>query len=228
MLTADIMTQDVVSVRPTARIEEAIKLMSSNGISGLPVIGDDGALVGIITEGDFLRRAELGTEKRRARWIEFLAGPGLAAADYVQTHARKVADVMTKSVVTVDEDTPLDEVVRLMEKKHIKRVPVMRGKLVVGIISRANLVRALAAIKPETSRNATDADIQRRIIAELKKHFGRSGRYEVTVHNGVANLWGTVHVSPDAARVAAENVPGVTEVRNNLVWIDPTSGLQFS
>lgn len=210
-----------------AGIDEAIKLMTSKGISGLPVIDEAGVLVGLVTEGDFLRRAELGTEKRRPRWIEFLIGANAIASDYIQTHSRRVADVMTRSVVTIDEETPLDEVVRLMEKKRIKRLPVMRGELVVGIVSRANLVRALAALTPTVTRNASDAEIRASVSRELERHLGSIGRYDIIVKDGVVDLWGTIFGNRDAMRVAAENVPGVKAVRDHLVWVDPMSGMMI-
>lgn len=227
MLTADVMNEEVISISPSARIDEAIQLMTSKSISGLPVIDYNGTLVGIVTEGDFLRRAELGTEKRRPRWIEFLAGSNAVAADYIQTHSRRVGDVMTKSVVTIEEDTPLDEVVRLMEKKRVKRLPVLRGKLVVGIVSRANLVRALAALSPPRTRNASDAEIRERVSSEIERHLGSMGRYNIIVKDGVVDLWGTIFGNSDAVRVAAENVPGVKAVRNHLVWVDPLSGMMI-
>jgi len=224
--TADVMTQGVVSVLPTASIAEAARLMLSNGISGLPVIDKTGALVGMVTEGDFLRRAELGTEKHRPGWLEFLLGANRSASEYVLTHARKVGDVMTRPVVVAEEDTPLDEVVHIMETNHIKRLPVMRGSRVVGVISRANLLHALAALQPTNSVTATDASIRARLLAEIDTHLSGAGRNNIVVKDGVVDLWGTIIVDRqrDAIRVAAENIPGVKQVRDHLAWIEPYSG----
>ena len=145
MKVKDVMTRKVLSIESTANVLQAINSMLQNRISGLPVVNEDGVLVGMVTEGDFLRRTETATERRRPRWLEFLVGPGRLADEYVHTHARKIGDVMTPDPYTVAEDTALEDVVRLMEKHRIKRLPVVRGKQLVGIISRANLLHALAS-----------------------------------------------------------------------------------
>src|SRR5262252_8549841 len=151
MKVRDIMSTRVVSVEPNANVREAIRLMLQKHISGLPVIDRSGALVGVVTEGDFLRRVEAGTERKRPRWLEFLTGPARLADEYVQSHGRKVSDVMTPEPITIREDTPVEEVVRLMERRRIKRLPVMRGSQVVGIVSRANLLHALASVSREAA-----------------------------------------------------------------------------
>jgi CBS domain-containing protein len=140
-----VMTRRVVSIAPEASIWEAACLMLEKQISGLPVIDGDGNLVGILTEADALRRAETGTEHRRPRWLELLTTSGQLADEYIHSHSRKVAEVMTRDVVTVAESTSLEQIVRLMETRRIKRVPVMRGREVVGIVSRANILHALAS-----------------------------------------------------------------------------------
>jgi len=225
MNTSDVMTQEVVSILPTAPIADAVYLMTSNAISGLPVIDKDGRLVGMVTEGDFLRRSELGTEKRRARWIDFLSGADAMAARYIQTHSRRVSEVVTKPAIAVQEDTPLEEVVRIMEKRRIKRLPVVRGERVVGIISRANLLQALAAINSNAPSNLSDEAVRAAILKEINLHLESIGRCDIVVHDGVVDLWGTVYANRDAIRVAAENIPGVKAVRDHLVWIDPFSGM---
>ena len=146
MKVRDIMSTRVVSIAPDANVLEAVRLMLQNHISGLPVIDRSGALVGVVTEGDFLRRSETGTERKRPRWLEFLMGPRRLADEYVHTHARKVEDVMTREPITITEDAALDEVVRIMERRRIKRLPVVRGAQVIGIVSRANLLHALASL----------------------------------------------------------------------------------
>jgi CBS domain-containing protein len=170
MKTADVMTRNVVSVEAQASILEAIRLMLQNRISGLPVVDGEGLLVGMITEGDFLRRAEIGTERKRPRWLEFLTARGWRADDYVHAHGRKVSEVMTPNPVTATEDTSLDEVVRTMEERRIKRLPVVRGRRVVGVVSRANLLHALASVVREMPAAAkSDAQIRERILGELAK-----------------------------------------------------------
>jgi len=156
MKAADIMTGRVISVAPDASILECARLLLQHRISGLPVIDAAGNLVGIVSEGDFLRRVEAGTERKRPRWVEFITGPGRLAGEYVHSHGRKVGDVMTREPLTITEDTPVDDVVRLMEEHRIKRLPVMRGAKVVGIVSRANLLRALAGVAREAAPAAQD------------------------------------------------------------------------
>lgn len=146
MLARDVMTGGVVPVNSKSSLAQAVELMLKLKVSGLPVVDDRGELVGMITEGDLLRRAELGTERKRPRWLEFLRGPGALAEDYVKTHARRVDEVMTEGVYSVAEETPIADVVSLMNSRRIKRVPVVRDGLPVGIISRADLVRALGTM----------------------------------------------------------------------------------
>ena len=227
MKAADVMTRSVVSIRPNASIAEMIKLMLDNRISGLPVIDDRGDLVGIITEGDCLRRTETGTERKRPRWLEFLTGPGRLADEYIHTHSRKVADLKTRTPVTVADDTPLEEVVHIMETRRIKRLPVLRDGKVVGIVSRANLLQALAAVASKIPPAAADdAAIRDQIIAELGKQPWLP-EFNVTVRDGTVDLWGAVFAlhEREAAIVAAENISGVKKVRSHFAWVDPHSGM---
>src|SRR6478752_4482417 len=226
-----IMTSPVISVAPDSTVLEAIRIMLQRHISGLPVIEKGGELVGIVTEGDFLRRAETGTQRRRPRWLEYLVGPGWLADEYARSHGRKVHEVMTADPVSVGEDATLEEVVRLMEKRHIKRVPVVRGAEVVGIISRANLVHALAGIAREAKQPAaSDQVIRDRIVAELAgQSWAPRALVNVTVQDGVVDLWGTITDERErpAIVVAAENAPGVKAVKDHLAWIDAMSGMLF-
>jgi len=168
MKAKNIMTRRVISIAPDASIFEAAHLMLQNRISGLPVVDAKGALVGMVTEGDFLRRAETGTEKHRPRWIEFILGPGRAAADFTHSHGRKVDEVMSDNPLSVSEDSSVEEIVSLMERHRIKRVPVTRDARLVGIVSRANLVRAmLPAAKAAQPVAQSDLDIQNQIKREL-------------------------------------------------------------
>jgi CBS domain-containing protein len=232
MKAKDVMTRHVVTIAPNASILEALRLMLEHKISGLPVVNGEGNLAGIVTEGDFLRRAETGTERKRSRWFEFLVGPGALAADYVRSHARRVDEVMTTDVHTITEDAPLDDVVALMEKHRIKRLPVMRGGELVGILSRANLLHALAAIASEIRPSPqTDEAIRDRVLAELDRQTWAPGHLiNAVVRNGAVELWGSVFAAKqrDAARVAAETVAGVKSVKSHIVWIEPMSGMVFS
>ena len=204
--------------------------MLQNRISGLPVVDANGALVGVVTEGDFLRRGELGTSRRRPKWLEFLVGPGRLASEYVHQSGRKVAEVMTPNPVTVGEDDSLETVVKLMERRRIKRLPVMRDGRMVGIISRANLMHALASLAHETPPTDTDdAAIRERILAALAKLHWAFG-VNVVVKDGVAEIWGTIMDERErqGCIVAVENVPGVKQVHDHLVWVEPMSGMAFA
>jgi len=228
MNASDVMTRTILSVRPDAVIAEAIRLMLDNRISGLPVIDEGGQLVGILTEGDLLRRGETATERHRPRWLEILMGPGRLAEEYVRTHGRRIAEVMTRDPVSVTPDTPLKEIVELMERHRIKRVPVLDGDAPVGILSRADLLRGLAGALAAAPAVATsDEEIRERILAELARAawVPRDG-IAITVENGVVDLNGVIleEKERDALRVAAENVPGVTAVEDHLVWVEPVSG----
>jgi predicted transcriptional regulator len=201
--------------------------MLQNKISGLPVVDAKGQLVGMVTEGDFLRRGELGTQRQRSRWLEFLLGPGRLADEYVQSSGRQVSQVMTPDPKTITPQTPLEEVVRLMEHHRIKRLPVVHDGKVVGIVSRANLLRALASVAREVKPEASDdATIREQIVAECAKQPW-APRINVVVCDGVVSLSGVI--TDDRARqafiVAAENVPGVKAVQDRLAWIEPTSGM---
>ena len=169
MRAADVMTPDPVCISPDASIVDAIRLMLERKFSGLPVVDARGSLVGIVTEGDLLRRTETGTQRKRSSWIEFLMGPGRLATEYVQTTGRKVNDVMTPEVQTVTEEAPLDTIVHLMERHPINRVLVVRDSKLVGIVTRANLLHALASVAAETKPSpATDTSIRERLYTELK------------------------------------------------------------
>src|SRR5262245_44158395 len=229
MKAADVMTREIISIAPDASIMEAVRLMLQHKISGLPVIDAAGNLQGVVTEGDFLRRVETGTERKRSRFVEFLLGPGRLATDYVQASGRKVNDVMTPEVRTVTEDAPLEQVVHVMERYRIKRVPVVRGDKVVGIVTRANLMRALASLAlAEHPVAADDAAIRERLLAELRRQsWAPVGLIDVVVKDGVVKLHGalTDERERQAIRVAAENIPGVKKVEDHLVWIEPNSGI---
>jgi CBS domain-containing protein len=231
MKAAGIMTRRVVSVGAETSVLEAIRLMLQNKISGLPVVDGEGLLVGIVTESDFLRRAETGTERKRSRWLEFLMGSGRLAAEYVHTHGRKVSELMTPEVVTIDEDTPLAEVVSILEERRIKRLPVVRGRRVVGIVSRANLLHALASVAPDMADSAnSDTAIRDEVLAELAKQpWAPRNFVNPVVRNGVIELWGSIFDERErqAVRVVAENVAGVKAVKDHLVWIEPMTGMSF-
>jgi CBS domain-containing protein len=225
-----IMSRDIISVSPAASIGDAARLMLENRVSGLPVIDEERALVGIVTERDFLRRQEIGTERKRPRWLEFFRSPGLLAAEYVQAAGRKVHEIMSRDVTTVAEDTSLDDIIALMESKHIKRVPVMRDSQVVGIISRQNFVQAVANLSRARDPAVDDEHIRVQIVKEIKRKDWTPVDVEVSVKAGVVDIYGLIadkHVR-QAIIVVAENVGGVNRVNDHLTWVDPMSGVYFA
>jgi CBS domain-containing protein len=228
MKAKDVMTSPVVSVEPDASIWQAVRIMLQRHISGLPVVDQKGGLVGIVTEGDFLRRVETGTQRRRPRWLEYLIGPGRLADEYTRAHGRKVSEIMTADPLTITEDTPLDEIVRLMEKRQIKRLPVVRDQQVVGIVSRANLVHALASVARDIRPTSSgDQAIRDRILAELaSQSWAPIALVDVHVRDSVVELWGMITDERErkAIVVAAENAPGVKAVNDHLAWVDAISG----
>ena len=229
MQVRDVMTPSVVAVAANESVLTAINIMLKNRISGLPVVDAGGHLVGIVTEGDFLRRGEIGTQRRRPKWLEFLIGPGRLASEYVHAAGRKVEEVMTSDPVTVAEDDTLDTVVELMERRRVKRLPVVRGTEMVGIISRANLMHALVSLARETERPAGgDATIRDDIMVAFRKQPW-SPQVNVVVKDGVVELWGTITDERErrACIVTTENVDGVKKVRDHLVWVEPMSGMAF-
>jgi len=231
MKAADIMTPKVLSVGPDASILEAMQLMLQNHVSGLPVIDQQGSLVGIVTEGDFLRRVETGTKKKRPKWLEILIGPGRLADEYVHTHGRRVSDVMTPEPYTIVEDTPLEDVVASMERHRIKRVPVVREGRVVGVVSRADLLPALArVVRMQSATSRADVDVRQHILAALAgETWVPKSFIDVEVRDGVVELRGRIldERERQALRVVAENTPGVKAVKDHLLWVEPLTGMTF-
>lgn len=229
MKTRDVMRRDVVTVTPETPLAAAVETMLARRISGLPVIDSHGAVIGIVTEGDLLRRVETGTELEAPAWRAWLAGPARSARDYVRTHARKVGDVMTRPAITVEADTDLSDVVALMESQSIKRVPVLERGRLAGIVSRADLLRALERLLPKGQTQAVeDAELRRRALAELdRQRWAPRSSIDVTVKDGIAQLQGLITDARerDALRVLVENVPGVRGVVDRLTWIEPYSGV---
>jgi CBS domain-containing protein len=228
MKAADVMTRTVITVRPQTSLAEAVKRMLENGVSGLVVVDERERVVGILSEGDLLRRAETQTERRRPHWLEFLLGPARLAHEFVRAHGRIIEEVMSPEVITVEEDTPLGEIVELFEERGIKRVPVLRDEELVGIVSRADLLRALLdALAAQAQEPANDEAIRAQVVAEIAKAawLPREG-IVVAVKDGIVTLEGVILDAKegDALRVIAENVPGVKAVRDRLVWVEPVSG----
>ncbi|MGA3005796.1 MAG: CBS domain-containing protein [Acetobacteraceae bacterium] len=228
MHAADVMATNVITVTPDTSVKDLAAVLSRHGISGVPVVDAANALVGIVSEGDLLHRAETGTERRterrRVRWLDSFAADRDLARDYVKSHANTVGDVMTRDVITVSETAALDDVANLLEINRIKRVPVVRDGNVVGIISRANLVRALAAMQNQPAATEADVDdrtIRQMLLAELRgQEWARVWDADVVVRGGVVHLWCSDDRSEEqrqALRVAAENTPGVRSVEMHIL-----------
>ncbi|AYG63553.1 CBS domain-containing protein [Rhizobium jaguaris] len=228
MLIQAIMTAPAITVGPKTPVAEAAKIMLDHRISGLPVVDAKGKLVGIVSEGDFLRRGELRTERKRSWLLEFFASPGKIADEYVRSHGRSVDQVMTPDVRTISADSSVNEAVDMMEEYGIKRLPVVSEGKVTGIVCRSDLLRALTRFLPTQATLAKDEEIQDAIVAELaRQSWSRNGFIKVKVINGVAELSGTIFDERErlAAKVAAENVPGVKYVSDQIAWIDPYLGV---
>jgi CBS domain-containing protein len=221
MKAADVMVSTVITVPPEASVQDVANILMTNRISAVPVVTAGGNLVGIISEGDLIRRVETDTDHRRSWWIELLLGRGPLAAEYVKSHSRKVSDLMSRDVITASPGTPLRDVAGLLEKNGIKRVPIVADGKLVGIVSRANLVQALAVQKQpaEGQPPADDLAIREAVMARLDgKLWTKFAPVNVIVRNGIVDVWGIVDSETvrQAIRVGVEETPGVRGVNDNL------------
>jgi len=218
---SDVMSTSVVTTTPEMTVEGVAQLMINHRISGVPVVAGDGQLVGIVTEGDLLRRAETGTERRRSRWSEWLSSGPRLAAEYIKSHARRVDDIMTREVVKVGELATLAQIADLMETKRIKRVPVVHDGKIIGIVSRADLLRVLASGGAKAAdEEGTDGMIRGRLLAELRKEKWAGLRESnLVVSDGVVHFWGVVGSEEErrALHVLAENIAGVRGIEDHLI-----------
>ena len=231
MRAHQIMTRQVITVATGAPIVEAANTMLQNRISGLPVVDETGRLVGIISQSDFIRRAEIGTQRTRGRWLKLLLGPGKVASDFVHERGRKVGEIMTLDPCTVTEDATLEDVVSLMEQHSVKRLPVMRGDQLVGVVTRSNLLQAVAELAREVPDPTADDDhIRNHIITSIEKTDWGPFGLGVIVRKGNVHLSGVItnERSRQAAIVAAENVSGVKKVHDHLCWVEPVSGMYLN
>jgi len=227
MRAMDVMTTNVITVEPDTSVQQLATLLSERGISGVPVVDRDNRLLGVVTEGDLLHRAETGTERRiqrrRSRWLDTIGADQEAARDYVKAHGRIVREIMTREVISVSDTTELADIATLLETKRIKRVPVLRDGKLVGIVSRANLVRALAMTKSEAAvvADSDDRTIRQRLITELTgQEWVHMWAADIIVRDRVVHLWFSDDRSEaerQAVRVAAENIPGVRQVEEHIV-----------
>ncbi len=220
MLARDVMAAPVITVNPGSSVKDVAKILLANRISAVPVVDDGGKLVGIITEGDLMHRAEAGTEPHRPRWLAAISADEPLADEYVKAHAVKAGDAMTSPVLTAAPDTPLDKIASLLEEHAVRRLPILENGELVGIVSRANLLQALAADQPTPNLPVADGALHDRVMAELESQpWAHTGLFNVTVHDGVVDLSGFALSQSEktAVRVAAESTPGVRTVNDNLV-----------
>jgi CBS domain-containing protein len=239
MRALDVMTTDVITVDPNTSVRALATLLSERGISGVPVVDSDNRLIGVVSEGDLLHRVETQTERlpepvsgrRRSWWLHAIASDQDLARDYVKSHGRTVNDVMTPGVISVTDTTELAEIAMLLETKRIKRVPVVRDGKLVGIVGRANLVRALVATssEPATDADSDDRTIRQKLLAEMEgqewvkmQEWFKTWAADVIVRDRVVHFWLSRDQSAEerrALRIAAENIPGVRRVEEHIVPI---------
>ena len=226
MKATDVMVSKVITVGRDTAVREIANILFANRISAVPVVDDDGMLVGIVSEGDLIHRVEVGTGREYSWWIKLMSDKSMMARDYLKSHATRAADVMTKRVVTAPPDMPLGELVSLLERHGIKRVPVVDGSgKLVGIVSRADLVHALANLRSDIAAEpgVADSTLRERIRTEITSHLLASvSQVNVVVRDGVVELWGDAgsRDEKDAIRVAAELVPGVRKIEDHIAICD--------
>ncbi|MGC2081182.1 MAG: CBS domain-containing protein [Xanthobacteraceae bacterium] len=219
MKARDVMTSPVITVKPTTSVKEVAELFLERRISAVPVVDDQGEIVGIVSEGDLVHRSEISTERQRPWWLVLMARDGGLAAEYIKAHANRVDDIMTRNVITAAPDTPLQEIAEKLEKYRIKRLPIVRYKQLVGIVSRANLVQALATSGSKLDIPLSDATIRENLIMHLREQsWAHMMPLNVTVNGGVVDLWGYVESDTErkAIRIAAEGMPGVRGVNDHM------------
>jgi CBS domain-containing protein len=223
MRAIDVMVRDVVTVHPDTDVAEAVKLLAWHDVSALPVVDAHGHLVGVISEADLIHRTEIGTEKHRPWWVEAVTGASSLAQDFAKSHGKKVEEVMTRDVVSAGEDTPLSEIAALLERRRIKRVPITRHGKLVGVVSRSNLIQALASAvghgEPATA-NGSDREIRREVLDRLgEQKWTDFGARNIIVSDGVVHVWGLVSSQAEhkALLALAEGVPGVKRVSDEMI-----------
>jgi CBS domain-containing protein len=228
MRVRDVMTYGAIGLPDTATLAEAAETLLKARISAVLVHDAENALVGVLSEGDLMRRSELGADRKRPRWLEALLSGGRLAESYAHSHGRRIGEIMTRKLVTISEDAELSVAVDLMLRYGVKRLPALRGEAVVGIISRADLLKALVASLPKADGKHPDAEIKAAIEAELDKlGWAPRASVRVEVQNGVVTFDGAItdeRLRP-GLKVIAENTPGVTEVHDRMCWIEPNSGI---
>jgi CBS domain-containing protein len=218
MNASDVMVRDVVTVGPDATVQDVTRLLLKHRISALPVVDTSGKLLGIVSEGDLLHRTEADTQRRHSWWLTVFSSRESLAEEFVKSHSRRVSDIMTRKVVTAPPETSLRDIAALLEKNGIKRVPIVKDGKIAGIVSRANLIQAMATV-PQAPKSVDDATLREQVMASIEsKSWARPSLINALVHDGKVELWGIVanESEKNALRAAAEITPGVRGVTDNL------------
>jgi CBS domain-containing protein len=223
MKALDVMVRAVVTIKPDDSVAEAVRLLAEHDVSALPVVDNNDNVVGVISEADLLHREEIGTEKHRPWWLEAVTPASTLAGEFAKSHGRRVEEVMSTDVVSAAEDTPLGEIATILERHRIKRVPILRSGKLVGIVSRSNLIQALASSRAQAG-GGSGADADRKIRSELLDRLGHQdwtdfGQRNVIVNSGIVHLWGLVGSQEEhrALVALAEGVPGVVSVSDEMI-----------
>jgi CBS domain-containing protein len=219
MKARDVMVSPVMTVKPHSTVKELANMLIEKRISAAPVIDDEGKLVGMVSEGDLMHRAESGTERQHSWWLRLILDENELATDYIKSHTHKVADIMKKHLITATPETPLNEIATLMEQNGINRVPIVSKDRLIGIVTRANLIQALATEPPGPEVPLSDATIRDKLLEHLNTQpWAHTDLLTVTVKDGVVSLWGLASSKTErkAICVAAETIPGVRAVRDNM------------
>jgi CBS domain-containing protein len=219
MKAKHVMVSPVKTGKPDMTVRDVAKVLSENRISAIPITNDAGKVIGIVSEGDLIRRAEIGTQKQRSWWLSLFTSNIQLAEEYARAHARKVRDLMTHEVISANPETPLSEIAQLLERHNIKRVPVLDDGKLVGIVTRGNLVQAIATAPQKEHRPLGDEQIRAKIQKRLEEvSWTNPMMLNVTVNDGTVNLWGLVRSEAErnAVRIAAEDIAGVKTINDNL------------
>jgi CBS domain-containing protein len=219
MKAKHVMTHPVITATPDLTVRQVAQLLTEHRISALPVVDKAGKVIGLVSEGDLIRRFEIGTQRRRSWWLSLFTSNIQLAEEYAHAHATKIHDVMTYDVISVDPEAPLPEIARIFERNHIKRVPVLDNDKLVGIVTRANLVKAIATAPEKEHRPLRDEELHNKILERLEQlAWANLTTISVTVDEGTVTLRGLVNSEAErnAVRIAAEAVHGVKAVKNNL------------
>jgi len=223
MKAMDVMVRDVVTVKPDDDVALAVRLLAEHDVSALPVVDDDDNVIGVISEADLLHREEIGTEKQRPWWLEAVTPASTLAGEFAKSHGRRVEEIMSSNIVSASEDTPLGEIATLLERHRIKRLPILRAGKLVGIVSRSNLIQALASSQVQTgagSGTSSDRKLRLELLDRLDhQSWTDFGERNIIVSGGIVHLWGLVGSADEhkALLALAEGVSGVVGVSDEMI-----------